>query len=101
MNGNVTQFYGWCGPVPTPGASSEPSLSSHSFRADAAGYFAMVAFLSAYLLNIAGAGRLVQAALNLAGSVVAAAYLYKKGAVPSVISNLAWVAITIGGLMLR
>lgn len=102
MNSSTIQLYGWCGPVPTANANHpESNVSSHSLRADAAGYFAMVAFLSAYLLNIAGAGRLVQAALNLAGSVVAAAYLYKKGAVPSVISNLAWVAITIAGLMLR
>jgi hypothetical protein len=101
MTNNPVRLYGWCGPAPAAEARKEPTSSSHSLRDDATGYFAMVAFLSAYLLNIAGAGRLIQAVLNLAGSLVAAAYLYKKRAVPSVISNLAWVAITIGGLMLH
>jgi hypothetical protein len=59
----------------------------------------MVAFLCAYLLSVAGVGHLVQAALNLIGATVGAAYLHKKNAVPSVISNLAWAAITIAGLI--
>ena len=88
------QFSGWCGPM----VASPPI---RSIKSEAAGYFAMVAFLSAYLLNVTGTGHLLQAALNLSGAAVAAFYLYKKGAVPSVISNLAWVAITLAGLMMR
>lgn len=94
------QFSGWCGPiVASPGRG--PSSPTRSIKSETAGYFAMVAFLSAYLLNVAGTGHLLQAALNLSGAAVAAFYLYKKGAVPSVISNLAWVAITLAGLMMR
>ncbi len=94
------QFSGWCGPMVAspPGELSSPTWS---MKSEAAGYFAMVAFLSAYLLNVTGAGHVLQAALNLSGAAVAAFYLYKKGAVPSVISNLAWVAITLAGLMMR
>lgn len=61
----------------------------------------MLAFLGAYCLNVVGAGRLVQAGLNLAGAAVGAVYLHKKGAVPSVISNLAWGLITLAGLVVR
>lgn len=61
----------------------------------------MLAFLSAYCLNVAGTGHLVQAGLNLTGAAVAAVYLHKKRAVPSVISNLAWGLITLAGLLVR
>lgn len=71
-----------------------------SIRAEAPGYFAMVAFLCAYLLDIVGAGHLIKAALNLAGAAVGAIYLHKKGAIPSVISNLAWAGITVVGLVI-
>lgn len=97
----AAEFLGWCGPA----ASSAPKVTVgslvSSIRPELAGYFAMVAFLSAYLLNVAGAGHLLQAGLNLAGAAVAAVYLYKKRALPSVISNVAWVAITLAGLILR
>ncbi len=70
-----------------------------SARAEAPGYFAMVAFLFAYLLNVMGSGRVIQAVLNLAGAIVGALYLKRKRALPSVISNLAWAAITVVGLL--
>ena len=70
-----------------------------SVRSEAAGYLATVSFLGAYLLSVAGRGEPVQIALNLIGATVAAGYLYKKDAVPSVISNVAWIAITIGGMI--
>lgn len=94
------EFAGWCGTA-IPAAPQE-SVSSwgRSIRAEAAGYFAMLAFLSAYLLDVAGAGQLIKAALNLAGATVGAIYLQKKGAMPSVISNLAWAAITVAGLII-
>ena len=95
------QFSGWCGPAVASPPGGELRSPGRSIKSEAAGYFAMVAFLSAYLLNVTGTGHLVQAALNLSGAAVAAFYLYKKGAVPSVISNLAWVAITLAGLMMR
>lgn len=72
-----------------------------ALRTEGPGYVAMLAFLAAYLLNVADAGRHAQAALNLAGAGIGAAYLYGKHALPSVISNLAWGLITIAGLMLR
>ena len=71
-----------------------------SFKTEAPGYIAMLAFLCAYLLSVVEAGHLIQAALNLVGASVGAAYLRKMNAIPSVISNLAWAAITIGGLVL-
>ena len=69
--------------------------------AEAAGYVATVAFLVAYLLNVAGTGVIVQGGLNLVGAVVAAGYLYGKRAMPSVISNVAWAVITVAGLIVR
>lgn len=72
----------------------------HAFRTEAPGYVAMLAFLCAYLLSVLEAGPLIQAGLNLLGAAVGAAYLRKKDAIPSVISNLAWGAITIAGLTL-
>jgi hypothetical protein len=95
------QLYGWCGPAVPASSPQEAPAVHQTLRSEAAGYFAMVAFLSAYLLNVAGAGHYVQAALNFSGAVVAAFYLHKKRAVPSVISNLAWVAITVAGLLMR
>jgi hypothetical protein len=61
----------------------------------------MLAFLCAYLLNVAEVGHIAQAALNLSGAAVGAAYLLSKDAVPSVISNLVWVAITVLGLIIQ
>jgi hypothetical protein len=101
MTSPQVQLYGWCGPAPTPTRDLQANPTPSSFRSESAGYFAMVAFLVAYALNVSGTGRLVQVALNLSGALAAAIYLNKKHAVPSVISNLAWVAITIGGLFLR
>lgn len=102
MTSPEVQLYGWCGPAPSPPADRQAASSTHpSVRSEAAGYFAMVGFLIAYALTVAGTGRLIQVALNLSAAIAAAAYLSKKGALPSVISNLAWVAITIGGLFLR
>ena len=69
-------------------------------KADAPGYLAMLSFLSAYLLSVAGIGHGLQAGLNLLGALVGAIYLRKKDALPSVISNLMWAAITLGGLIL-
>lgn len=67
---------------------------------EAAGYFAMLTFLAAYLLNVAGLAHPVQVILNLSGAAVGANYLLRKGALPSVISNVAWAAITITGLFI-
>lgn len=101
MTSPEVQLYGWCGPAPSAAVDRQTSSTHLSLRSEAAGYFAMIAFLIAYALNVSGTGRLIQVALNLSAAIAAAAYLNKKGALPSVISNLAWVAITIGGLFLR
>jgi hypothetical protein len=69
-------------------------------RAEVPGYVAMLAFLCAYLLSVAGIGYVIQAGLNLLGASVGAIYLRKKDALPSVISNLLWAVITLGGLIL-
>jgi hypothetical protein len=92
--------FGWCGPAPPPQHQTKPS-SGGSLKSEAAGYFAMLAFLSAYVLSVAGVGPLFQAACNASGAAVAALYLRRKGAIPSVISNLLWLGITIAGLMMR
>ncbi len=95
-----TGFAGWCGQsIPADAGKTAPA-GQHSFRTEAPGYVAMLAFLCAYLLSVVGAGHLIQAALNLLGASVGAAYLRKKDAIPSVISNLAWAAITLAGLMI-
>jgi hypothetical protein len=91
------EFAGWCGQ--SISAPTTVGSSGFSLRAEAPGYVAMIAFLSAYLLSVAGVGHLVQAALNLTGAAVGAAYLHKKNALPSVISNLVWAAITIAGII--
>lgn len=70
-------------------------------RSERLGYFAMVAFLVAYLLSVTGGPHIVQALLNLSGAGAGALYLRNKNALPSVISNLAWAAITIAGLLTR
>ncbi|MFN2388463.1 MAG: hypothetical protein ABR575_02475 [Actinomycetota bacterium] len=70
-----------------------------SLRREALGYFAMFAFLVAYLLNVLGVGHVVPALLNLSGAGASVLYLRDKNAVPTVISNLAWAAITIAGLV--
>ncbi len=91
---------GWCGPA------SEVSVArqrrwARAARKDAAGYLATLAFLLAYALTVIDTAPLLVAALNVGGALTAAAYLYGKKAVPSVISNLAWVVITIVGLAVR
>ena len=75
------------------------ALLARLMRGEAPGYFAMAAFLCAYLLNVADTGELVQTALNLSASVVGATYLLKKNALPSVISNVAWAIITMAGFL--
>ena len=94
------EFAGWCGKSIPAAPDKNVSTWAGSIRAEAPGYFAMLAFLSAYLLDVAGAGQLIKAALNLAGAAVGAIYLQKKGALPSVISNLVWAAITVAGLII-
>lgn len=94
------EFVGWCGqPLPAD-ARNIPTTRQHSFKSEAPGYIAMLAFLCAYLLSVVEAGHFIQAALNLIGASVGAVYLRKKDAIPSVISNLAWAAITIAGVIL-
>lgn len=95
-----SEFAGWCGQSIPADAGNITAARQHSLRTEAPGYVAMVAFLCAYLLSVVGAGHLIQAALNLIGASVGAAYLRKKDAIPSVISNLAWAAITVTGLIL-
>jgi hypothetical protein len=93
--------FGWCELPVSRGTEGRKTRLGRSLASEATGYLAMLAFLSAYLLSVAGAGRVVQAALNLTGAAVGAIYLHRKGAVPSVISNLAWVAITVLGLVIQ
>ena len=95
-----TEFAGWCGQSIPADTETVTASGQHSFRTEAPGYVAMLAFLCAYLLSVVGAGYVIQAVLNLLGASVGAAYLRKKDALPSVISNLAWAAITIAGLIL-
>jgi len=78
-----------------------PGNAMRTLSGDAFGYIATLAFLLAYLLNIADVGPQLQIALNLVGAGVAASYLYRKHAIPSVISNIAWGAITIAGAVFR
>lgn len=92
-------FAGWCGSS-IPSAPENPAWT-HSARSEAPGYFAMMAFLIAYLLNVAGVAHVVQVIFNLSGAAISASYLRKKGAIPSVISNVAWMAITLVGLAVR
>lgn len=84
-----------------PSASRHSAMASslQSIRSECGGYFAMLAFLTAYLLSVMERGQMIQVGLNLAGAAVAASYLYKKGALPTVVSNVAWAAITIAGLV--
>jgi len=77
-------------------ASDQPG---RTFREEAPGYLAAVAFLSAYALGMAGAAAILQAALNLTGSGLAAGYLWRKRALPNVLLNVAWAAITVAGLV--
>jgi len=74
-----------------------PGDVMRTLSGEALGYIATLGFLLAYLLNMADVGPQLQTALNLVGAVVAATYLYRKHAIPSVISNIAWGVITIGG----
>lgn len=59
----------------------------------------MLAFLMAYLLTVADVGYPLQAGLNLSGGAISAIYLHRKKALPGVISNLGWVAITVAGVI--
>ena len=70
-----------------------------TLRREAPGYLAAIAFLAAYILMVAGSSRAFQAALNLAGSGLAASYLWRKRAVPNVLLNVAWAVITVAGLI--
>jgi hypothetical protein len=70
-----------------------------TFREEASGYLAAVSFLVAYVLMVAGVGRISQAVLNLAGSGLAAVYLWRKRALPNVLLNVAWALITLAGLI--
>lgn len=72
--------------------------AAQAIRRDAPGYVATVAFLLAYALTVGEAAPLLASTLNFAGGLTAAFYLHGKGAVPSVISNLVWVVITLVGL---
>lgn len=94
------EFRGRSGKSIPADAGNNTGPRQHPFRSEALGYFAMLAFLCAYLLSVVDAGPLIQTTLNLAGALVGAIYLRKKDAIPSVISNLAWAAITVGGLVL-
>jgi hypothetical protein len=58
-----------------------------------------LSFVAAYLLMVSGVGRATQAALNLAGSGLAATYLWRKRALPNVLLNVAWAVITLVGLL--
>ena len=71
-----------------------------ALRGEAPGYAAAVAFLSAYLLTVTAVAPVLQAVLNLIGAGLAASYLWRKGALPNVLLNVAWAAITITGLLL-
>lgn len=101
MTAASVRLAGWCGPVLPPPAETTATRSARSLKAEAAGYVAMLTFLVAYLLNVAGGSYVAQVALNLTGSAVGALYLAHKKAIPSVISNLAWAAITVASLIVR
>lgn len=100
MNTPNSPLAGWCGPIPVED-EDEPAPSERWLTSEGPGYLAMVAFLAAYLLMMAQIHYLVPALLNLVGSAGAAIYLRRKAALPSVISNLIWMAVTIIGLMTR
>lgn len=72
---------------------------TQAIRKDAPGYVATVAFLLAYALTVSDAVPALASTLNVAGGVTSAFYLRGKNAVPSVISNVIWVVITLVGLM--
>lgn len=73
--------------------------AAQAIRKDAPGYVATVAFLLAYALTVAEAAPMLASTLNVAGGLTAAFYLHGKNAVPSVISNVIWVVITLVGLV--
>jgi hypothetical protein len=81
------------------GHGSRAARLARALRREALGYLAAIAFLSAYALMIAGAARILQAALNLMGSGLAASYLWRKRALPNVLLNVAWAVITVAGLI--
>ncbi|MBW3587951.1 MAG: hypothetical protein KY429_00840 [Actinobacteria bacterium] len=95
-----TPLASWCGPIPVQD-EEELAVSKRWLTSEGPGYLAMVAFLAAYLLMVAQAHYLVPALLNLVGSAGAVIYLRRKAALPSLISNLIWMAVTIIGLMIR
>ncbi|MGH2710903.1 MAG: CBU_0592 family membrane protein [Actinomycetota bacterium] len=75
------------------------TAAAQAIRKDGTGYVATLAFLLAYALTVGDAAPMLAATLNVAGGLTAAFYLHGKGAVPSVISNLVWVVITLVGLV--
>jgi hypothetical protein len=93
--------FGWCELRSPQALQQREDRLVQTLREEALGYFAMLAFLIAYLLSQAGMGHIAQAALNFIGAAVGAVYLLRKHAVPSVISNLAWGAITLVGLIIQ
>jgi hypothetical protein len=93
--------FGWCDLGSSRASEGTKTALGRSLRSEGPGYLAMLAFLSAYLLNVAGAGHIVPAVLNFTGAAVGAVYLLGKHAFPSVISNLLWVAITLVGLFIE
>lgn len=92
---------GWCQVPEVSGRESAVRRWVQSVREDAAGYVAMILFLFAYALMMSGAEAIVHSMLNLVGSAIAGTYLYRKGAMPNVILNVAWAGITIAWLITR
>jgi hypothetical protein len=83
----------------TQSAAATRIYGGRTLRQEAPGYLAATAFLVAYLLMVAGSGRIFQAALNLAGSGLATSYLWRKRAMPNVLLNVAWAIITVAALI--
>jgi hypothetical protein len=96
--GTGTTPWGWCAPASIV-RSDRVGRKAAAIRREALGYVATMAFLVAHAMTVAGAVPLLRAALNMGGALAAATYLYRKRAVPSVISNLVWVVITLVGLI--
>ncbi|MPZ14914.1 MAG: hypothetical protein GEU73_10920 [Chloroflexi bacterium] len=76
-----------------------PGRFARTICKDAPGYVAALAFLGAYALLVASAAPILQAALNLTGSGLAACYLWRKRALPNVLLNVAWAVITVIALL--
>ncbi|MPZ13387.1 MAG: hypothetical protein GEU73_03000 [Chloroflexi bacterium] len=76
-------------PWQLPAPWIRPERFARTIREDAPGYVAALAFLAAYALLVVDAAPILQAALNLTGSGLAACYLWRKRALPNVILNVA------------